>query len=77
MEGTRSKTPPRYLPFFLWRFLRNFFLRLWVAIFLRFRFRPQGTRRLLIYQDNVHTTEAGEKRSALLRECALYRPRLT
>jgi hypothetical protein len=28
--------------FFLWRFLRNLFLRLWVAILWRLRFFPQG-----------------------------------
>lgn len=29
--------------FFLWRFFRSFFFRLWVAILCLFRFLPQGT----------------------------------
>ena len=31
-----------YRFFFLWRFFRRRFLRLWVAILWRFRFLPQG-----------------------------------
>jgi hypothetical protein len=31
-----------YRFFFLWRFLRKRFFRLWVAILWRFRFLPQG-----------------------------------
>lgn len=31
--------------FFLWRFLRRRFLRLWVEIFLRLRLRPEGIGR--------------------------------
>ena len=33
---------PVYRPFFLWRFLRSRFFRLWVAILWRLRLRPLG-----------------------------------
>lgn len=38
-----------YLFFFLWRFLRNLFLRLWVAILCLLRFLPQGITYSLLY----------------------------
>lgn len=44
----RVGTGYAYLNFFLWRFLRKRFLRLWVAILWRLRFLPDGmfTKRL-------------------------------
>lgn len=39
----RDRTELREAYFFLWRFFRSFFLRLWVAILCLFRFLPQGT----------------------------------
>ena len=39
-----------YRAFFLWRFLRSRFLRLWVAILCRLRFLPQGMGRLSDYE---------------------------
>lgn len=59
----------RYRFFFLWRFLRSRFLRLWVAILWRLRFLPQGMGRRGVgqevradAQDSPPGAGAGEER---------------
>ncbi len=41
-RGRSTAYAATYRTFFLWRFFRRRFLRLWVAILWRFRFLPQG-----------------------------------